>query len=79
VAAVTEVNAKSRTRAQPQDAVPLVGAFRATHTDLVEGRRGQGLRHQSYGFAEHDLAAVTRTCVYDRAGLLDVVSDARTE
>ncbi len=32
---------------------------------------GDGDSTGSYGFAEHDLAAVTRTCVYDRAGLGD--------
>ncbi|WP_457101978.1 alpha/beta fold hydrolase [Microbacterium sp. P5_E9] len=32
---------------------------------------GDGDNTGSYGFAEHDLAAVTRTCVYDRAGLGD--------
>jgi pimeloyl-ACP methyl ester carboxylesterase len=32
---------------------------------------GDGDSTGSYGFAERDLAAVTRTCVYDRAGLGD--------
>ena len=38
-------------------------------TVILEG--GDADNTGSYGFAEQDLAAVTRTCVYDRAGLGD--------